>query len=97
MQKWFLISWIYDIKAIARIELRQLERKLKSVTLSVSDTALEALAKQGYDKRYGARHLQRTIDEKIVSPLTDEILFGKLKKGGKAAVGFDKEFTFSYA
>jgi ATP-dependent Clp protease ATP-binding subunit ClpA len=86
-----------DIKAIAELELRQLERKLKSVKLSVSDKALESLAAQGYDKRYGARHLQRTIDEKIVAPLSEEILFGRLKKGGKAVIDYDEDFTFSYA
>ena len=47
------------------------------------------LAKKGYDKRYGARPLSRTIQEHIKKPLADEILFGKLKKGGLVKVGVD--------
>ncbi|MGM0533504.1 MAG: AAA family ATPase [Campylobacterota bacterium] len=86
-----------DIKHIARIEIQQLQHSLQKVKLQLSDQALNALAKEGYDKRYGARHLQRVIDEKIVSVLTEEILFGKLKKGGRVFIGYKEDFTFSYA
>ena len=44
----------------------------------------------------GARPLNRVISEKIKNPLTDEILFGKLKKGGIVKIDFDKEFVFIY-
>jgi ATP-dependent Clp protease ATP-binding subunit ClpA len=49
------------------------------------------LANEGYDERYGARHIARVIDEKVKEALTDEILFGKLKKGGTVKVDYKKE------
>jgi len=44
----------------------------------------------------GARPLNRVISDKIKNPLTDEILFGKLKKGGIVKIDFEEEFTFKY-
>jgi ATP-dependent Clp protease ATP-binding subunit ClpA len=85
------------IKAIAKIELAKLEKNLNKVTMDVSQKALEQIATLGYDKNYGARELQRVIDEHIVTPLTDEVLFGKLKGGGKVKIDYDKEFIFTYA
>ncbi|MFZ4402602.1 MAG: ATP-dependent Clp protease ATP-binding subunit ClpA [Pseudobdellovibrionaceae bacterium] len=58
----------------------------KKVDLQVSATAVEWLAQKGYSKVYGARPLQRTIDEFIKNALVDELLFGKLVHGGKAIV-----------
>jgi len=60
--------------------------KPKKVKVKVSKKAKVYLAKEGYDERYGARHIARVIDEKIKESLTDEILFGKLKKGGSVKV-----------
>jgi len=85
------------IKAIAKIELAKLEKNLNKVTIEVAEKALEHIATLGYDKNYGARELQRVIDEHIVTPLTDEVLFGKLKGGGKVNVDYDKVFIFTYA
>jgi ATP-dependent Clp protease ATP-binding subunit ClpA len=50
----------------------------------------------GYDKAMGARPLARVIQEKIKDPLTDEMLFGRLKKGGKVAVDYDGKLIFDY-
>lgn len=44
----------------------------------------------------GARPLNRVISDKIKNPLTDEILFGKLKKGGTVKIDFDEKFVFKY-
>lgn len=44
----------------------------------------------------GARPLNRVISERIKNPLTDEILFGKLKKGGIVKIDFDNDFVFTY-
>jgi len=63
----------------------------KKVKVKLSKKAKEYLAKEGYDERYGARHIARVIDEKVKEALTDEILFGKLKKGGSVKVGFKNE------
>ncbi len=65
--------------------------KPKGVTVQLSKKAKEYLADEGYDKRYGARHIARVIDEKVKEGLADEILFGKLKKGGLVKVGYKNE------
>ena len=70
----------------------------KKVKIKLNKKAKAYLAKEGYDERYGARHIARVIDEKIKEALTDEILFGKLKKGGLVKVGFkDETLTFRFA
>jgi ATP-dependent Clp protease ATP-binding subunit ClpA len=67
----------------------------KQVLLEVDDKARNWLVQQGYDKNMGARPMQKIIQEKIKSPLSEEILFGKLsKKGGKANVGIKKGEIF---
>ncbi len=54
----------------------------RDVTIELSDAARQWLAKKGYDKMFGARPLGRIIQEHIKKPLADELLFGKLAKGG---------------
>jgi len=71
--------------------------KEKSISLKLSKEAIHQLAILGYDKAMGARPLQRIIDNKIKEPLTDEILFGKLKNGGNVLVEFKNgEFGFKF-
>ena len=65
----------------------------KSVLLTLTEPAYEWLTENGVDEKYGARPLQRFIDEKIKKPLADELLFGKLKNGGSVKV--DKAATDS--
>jgi ATP-dependent Clp protease ATP-binding subunit ClpA len=75
----------------------QLETQLqdRNVTISLSDTAATWLAKKGYDVNYGARPLARVIQESIKKPLSEELLFGKLAKGGHVSVGVKAgELTF---
>ena len=66
----------------------QLEGQLsdRSVTIELSDEARDWLAKKGYDKLYGARPLQRIIQEHIKKSLADELLFGELVDGGHVKV-----------
>jgi len=63
----------------------------KDVKVRVGKKAKEYLAKEGYDERYGARHIARVIDAKVKEALTDEILFGKLTKGGSVKVSYKNE------
>jgi ATP-dependent Clp protease ATP-binding subunit ClpA len=71
--------------------------KSKKIKVKVGKKAKIHLAQEGYDERYGARHIARVIDEKIKEALTDEILFGKLKKGGTVKVGFKNDMlTFEF-
>ncbi len=63
----------------------------KKVEVKVTKKAKAYLAQEGYDERYGARHIARVIDEQIKEALTDEILFGSLKNGGSVKVSLKKE------
>ena len=58
----------------------------RRVHLELDDKALDWLCKKGHDPLYGARPLSRVIQEHIKRPLADELLFGKLAKGGKVIV-----------
>ncbi len=62
----------------------QLEAQLmdRNVTIDLSSEAAEWLAEKGYDDKMGARPLARVIQENIKKPLAEELLFGKLAKGG---------------
>jgi ATP-dependent Clp protease ATP-binding subunit ClpA len=66
----------------------QLEAQLadRNVTIELSSGAKEWLAERGYDPLYGARPLARVIQEYIKKPLAEELLFGKLVKGGSVKV-----------
>ncbi len=68
--------------------IRQLESQLKekNVRIELTDEAAEWLAVKGYDSRMGARPLARVIQEHVKKPLAEELLFGKLAKGGVARV-----------
>lgn len=65
--------------------MMELEAQLEqqAVTLTISDTAKQWLADNGYNRQMGARPMARLIQEKIKKPLADEILFGQLSEGGK--------------
>ncbi len=60
---------------------------VKGISLSYSASARTHLARKGHDPKFGARPLARLIQTEIKDRLTDEILFGKLEKGGKLSVG----------
>lgn len=66
----------------------QLEAQLmdRNVTIELSRKAAEWLANRGYDDKMGARPLGRVIQEHIKKPLAEELLFGKLAKGGVVKV-----------
>ena len=67
----------------------QLEAQLmdRNVTIELTTPAAEWLAEKGYDSKMGARPLGRVIQEHIKKPLAEELLFGKLAKGGVVKVG----------
>ena len=72
--------------------LMELEVQLesKNVVLEVDEEARLWLAKNGYDNKMGARPMARIIQEQIKRPLAEELLFGKLNKGGHVSVSVDK-------
>lgn len=91
----------YVLKIVDKF-LIQLEAKLaaKNVDFEVNDEAKNWLADKGYDPKMGARPLARLIDQEIKKPLSQEVLFGKLEKGGRVTVGLDRgldKLVFEYS
>ena len=76
------------IRQVVQKFVMQLEAQLadRHVTIETSDEAAGWLADNGFDELYGARPLARVIQEHIKKPLADEILFGRLVKGGHVRV-----------
>ncbi len=68
--------------------IMQLEALLsdRNVTISLTNAAKTWLTKRGYDITFGARPMQRIIQEHIKKPLADELLFGKLSNGGNVKI-----------
>ena len=69
-------------------KLRQLSQRLaaKNVTMTLAPQAHEFLLTKGFTKQYGAREMDRVIQQYLTPILMEEILFGKLKKGGEAKI-----------
>ena len=65
--------------------------KEKNVAIELTNEAIDYLVEHGYDDKMGARPMQRLIDDKIKKDLSKELLFGKLKQGGKVKVSADKK------
>src|SRR4029434_9518969 len=63
----------------------------KDVSLSATPAARDWLAQHGFDPVMGARQMARLIQDKIKRPLADELLFGKLVKGGRVTVDVKDE------
>lgn len=79
--------------------IHELQDRLSAqqVILTLSNSAKDWLIKHGYDAVYGARPLGRVIQDHISKPLADEILFGKLIRGGSVEIHTkDDHLTFKY-
>ena len=76
------------LKEIAKIQLAKLTARIKTrnIAISITHNAEEALAKDGYDPHYGARPLRRIIQTKILNPLAESIISGKIKEGDSVTV-----------
>ena len=69
------------------------------MTIELAEGARDWLAKRGFDSEFGARPLARIISEHVKKPMAEELLFGKLAKGGTVKIGVDKkkdDLTFKY-
>ena len=85
---------------VVRKEWKKLAERLKAkkVRLFVTEKCEEKLLEEGYSREMGARNLSRTVDERIANPLVDEVLFGKLSKGGTVLADvIGDEITFTFA
>ena len=74
-------------KFILQLEVQLADR---NVTISVTKAAKDWLAERGFDSAMGARPLARTIQEHVKKPMAEELLFGKLAKGGEVKIDVDK-------
>ncbi len=75
----------------------QAQLKEKKVTINLSDNAGNWLAEKGYDPKFGARPLGRLIQVEIKDRLSEEVLFGKLHKGGNVSIDVkNNKLTFNY-
>lgn len=71
--------------------------KAKKVLLNVSDDCVSYLTEQGYSKEFGGRNIARIIDDKLANALVDEVLFGKLEKGGSVTAEIkNNQICFTY-
>ena len=85
------------IRSIASIQLKQLEKRLadRDLVLTVSETALEQLAKAGFDPVYGARPLKRAIQQQLENPIAKRMLEGRYLPKDVVPVDFrNGQFTF---
>jgi ATP-dependent Clp protease ATP-binding subunit ClpA len=79
--------------------INELQQQLsqKRVIINISDRARDWLSEHGYDVQYGARPLARLIQTEIKDALSEEVLFGRLSKGGNVYIDLDKDrLTFKY-
>ncbi len=88
-----IVSQIVD-KFIIQLENQLADRR---VAIELSEEARDWLALKGYDRLYGARPLGRIIQEHIKKPLANELLFGRLTRGGVVRVSVeDDELAFDF-
>ncbi len=81
-------------KFILQLEAQLSDRK---VAIALTPAARAKLAKDGYDRKFGARPLARVIQKEVRDVLTDEILFGKLEHGGTVTIDVvDGKLVFAY-
>ena len=74
---------------IKQLNLLKDKLKEKKIDLSWGDSCIDFLENKGISEEYGAREIIRVIDKEIKSLLVDEILFGKLKNGGKCTIEYE--------
>ena len=88
-----------NIKMIASKFINQLKDRLKEkkITIKLDNTAWDYLVANGYDPKMGARPMNRLVERGISLPLSREILFGSLSKGGSVQVkAVDNKLVFAY-
>ncbi len=79
-----------DLLRIVDIQLDLVSARLakKGIEFTVSKSARDALIKEGYDRHYGARPLKRVIQNKILNPLAEMLVGGKITNGTKMTIDY---------
>jgi len=86
-----------DIKAIVKLQLNRVVGRIeaKGLAIDLSDDAIDQIATEGYDPAYGARPLKRVIQQRLLDPLSLDLLEGKFKEGDTIHVTLDRgSFVF---
>ncbi|RIK83001.1 MAG: ATP-dependent chaperone ClpB [Planctomycetota bacterium] len=86
-----------QVHRIARLQIERLRKQLagSDLNLIVTDAAIDAIGREGYDPTFGARPLKRVIQRQIQNPLATELLKGEYDPGSTIVVDHrDGEFTF---
>lgn len=87
-----------EVKSIVSLMLKNLAKQVKEqmdITLSFTSSLKTYLAKESYDKKFGARPLRRMIQNKVEDMLAEEVLAEKVKAGNKVTVGYkSNQITF---
>ena len=86
-----------QIHNIVGLQLKRLEKQLaaSNIGMEITDSAVRAVAAEGYDPAYGARPLKRVIQRRIQNPLATELLRGRIEEGGRVRIDFVNEnFVF---
>lgn len=90
-----------QVRQIATLMISELTERLhaeRGIKFELEDSAWDLLIRQGYDPKYGARPMRRTIERLIENPISEEILLGKFPKGSTvvaAANGDEMRFRQS--
>ena len=88
-----------EVKEIAGLMIHELQKRLKEerdITLTLDASVWELLIQKGYDPKYGARPMRRTIERFIENPISEEILLGNIASGTSVvAVANGDEIRFS--
>jgi len=87
-----------QLASIVDVQLKRLEKRLaqQQLTLDVDKSARQLLAREGYDPQFGARPLKRTIQERLLDPLSIKLLEGEFKPGDNIkVVAKDGEIEFA--
>ena len=89
---------VAQIKIIVDIQLGLLKKRLaeRKLTLTLSDSAKQALAIAGYDPVYGARPLKRAIQKQVQDPLAQRILSGDFREGDSILIDADENGELSF-
>jgi ATP-dependent Clp protease ATP-binding subunit ClpC len=82
-----------DLRQIVDIQVNRLDKRLEaqSLTLDVTEAALEKLAEEGYEPEFGARPLRRAIVNLIEDPLSEKLLAGEVAAGDRIAVDIEND------
>lgn len=90
----------HDLVKIVDLEIAQLQKRLddKEIKMTLEDDAKELLIDEGYDEKYGARPLRRSIERFLEDPLAEALLGGQVEEGDNILVIRDgKELKFTKA